>query len=124
MGQAHLLFTLSLLHFFLHNTPLLRSFRFPPATAANPPIIVAFLLSQLVLSPLDAVFALAVNVVTRKFEYEADRFAAEVGGPKMAEQLKIALRRLHVSNASTIHHDWLCVLSLPCSPAVPLLRTH
>lgn len=109
LSQAHLLFTLSLLRFFLGNSGLLRSFRFPAATSANPPIIVAFLLSQLVMSPLDALFMLTVNAVTRRFEYEADRFAAEIGGPEMGRQLQFALKRLHVTNASTINHDWLCV---------------
>jgi len=107
LSQAHLLFTLSLLRFFLGNSGLLRSFRFPAATAANPPIIVAFLLSQLVMSPLDALFMLTVNAVTRRFEYEADRFAAEIGGAEMGRQLQFALKRLHVTNASTINHDWL-----------------
>lgn len=117
LSQGHLLFTFSLLHFFLGNSGLLRSFRFPAATAAHPPIIVAFLLSQLVMSPLDALFALTVNAVTRRFEYEADRFAVEIGGAEMGRQLQFALKRLHVTNASTINHDWLCVVSL--SPTGP-----
>lgn len=107
LSQGHLLFTLSLLHFFLHNSPLLRSFHFPSPTASNPPIIVSFLLSQLIMSPLDSVFSLTVNAVTRRFEYEADRFAAEIGGREMGEALEFALERLHITNASTIQHDWL-----------------
>ncbi|CED83190.1 Metalloprotease [Phaffia rhodozyma] len=107
MTQFHLLLTLSLLHLFLYNPHLLRSFNFPESTLSNPPVVVSFLLSQLIMSPLDQVFQLVVNIVTRKFEYDADKFACHIGGEEMGEQLKTALKKLHVTNSATLNNDWL-----------------
>ena len=106
MSQFHLLLTLTLLHLFLKNPVLMRSFNFPKAAAADPPLIVAFLLSQLIMAPIDQAFTLAMNFVTRRFEYQADQFAAKLG-EGMGGELGNALRKLHVNNLATVNTDWL-----------------
>ena len=106
MSQFHLLLTLTLLHLFLKNPVLMRSFSFTKAAAADPPLIVAFLLSQLIMSPIDQAFTLCLNFVTRRFEYQADQFAAKLG-EGMGAELGNALRKLHVNNLATVNTDWL-----------------
>jgi len=46
ISQIHIFTILALFPAFLHAPPLLRSFDFPKAVAAQPPTIVAFLLFQ------------------------------------------------------------------------------
>ncbi|CAA7266783.1 unnamed protein product [Cyclocybe aegerita] len=114
ISQIHIFTILALFPAFLHAPPLLRSFDFPKAVAAQPPTIVAFLLFQMILTPLEAVVSIGMNAVSRHFEYEADRFAVELqdqlGDEKMAdmgERLGRALVALHVKNLSTVWVDWL-----------------
>ena len=76
----------------------------------------------MLLTPLEAVVGILMNAVSRKFEYEADRFACElpatlvragVGAEDtkdmadMGERLGKALIALHVENLSTVWVDWL-----------------
>ncbi|TBU22859.1 peptidase family M48-domain-containing protein [Dichomitus squalens] len=114
VSQLHIFSILALFPAFLRAPPLLRAFDFPPQVAAKPPTIVAFLLYQMLLTPLEAVVGILMNAVSRKFEYEADRFACELqntlGDSKMADmgdRLGRALTALHVENLSTVWVDWL-----------------
>ena len=68
----------------------------------------------MLLTPMEAVVGIAMNAVSRRFEYEADRFACELetqlGEPAMADmgdRLGRALIALHVENLSTVWVDWL-----------------
>jgi len=99
---------------FLHAPQFLRAFDFSAAVSARPPTIVAFLLFQMILSPLEAVIGIALNSLSRQFEWEADRFACEIqdrlSAPEMkdmGERLSRALITLHVKNLSTLWVDWL-----------------
>ncbi len=75
----------------------------------------------MLLTPLEAVVGILMNAVSRKFEYQADRFACELQtqlkDEKMADmgdRLARALVTLHVENLSTVWVDWLYVsASLP-----------
>ncbi|KAI0739345.1 peptidase family M48-domain-containing protein [Daedaleopsis nitida] len=114
VSQLHIFTILALFPAFLRAPPLLRSFDFAPAVAAKPPTVVAFLLYQMLLTPMEAVVGIAMNAVSRKFEYEADRFACELqtqlADEKMADmgdRLGRALIALHVENLSTVWVDWL-----------------
>ncbi|KAI9068966.1 hypothetical protein FKP32DRAFT_1587294 [Trametes sanguinea] len=114
LSQIHIFTILALFPAFLHAPPLLRAFDFPPSVAAKPPTIVAFLLYQMLLTPLEAVVAMLMNAVSRRFEYEADRFACQLQtmleDEKMADmgdRLGRALVTLHVENLSTVWVDWL-----------------
>jgi len=118
--QFHLLTILALFPAFLKSPPLLRSFGFPESVAARPPPIIALLLYQMVLSPLEAVLGLALHAISRRFEFQADRFACELhetvkdqsSGEKekmkdMGTRLGRALITLHVKNLSTVWVDWV-----------------
>ena len=121
VSQLHLLSILAVFPAFLHSPPLLRSFGFPPSVAKQPPTLIAFLLFQMVLSPIESVVAIGMNHLSRKFEWEADAFACEIdekhpaadGGvvpaakADMGERLGNALISLHVENLSTVWVDWL-----------------
>ena len=103
VSQFHIFTILALFPAFLHAPPLLRSFDFPKHVAAKPPTIVAFLLFQMILTPLEAFISIGMNALSRKFEWEADRFACELEekfeGRKdgdMGERLGKALITLHV----------------------------
>ncbi|TFK38419.1 metalloendopeptidase [Crucibulum laeve] len=129
VSQLHIFTILALFPAFLHAPPLLRSFDFPKATAASPPTIVAFLLFQMILTPVEAVMSIGMNALSRKFEWEADRFAVELKGrleakgveakgmEDMGERLGRALVALHVKNLSTVWVDWLYVSFRSSSPS-------
>ena len=68
----------------------------------------------MVLTPLEAVVSMALNAVSRRFEYQADRFACELRTQlksddmaDMGARLGRALVALHVENLSTVWVDWL-----------------
>jgi len=114
VSQVHIFTILAMFPAFLHAPQFLRAFDFSDAVSANPPTIVAFLLFQMILSPLEAVIGIALNFLSRQFEWEADRFACEIqerlSAPEMrdmGERLSRALITLHVKNLSTLWVDWL-----------------
>jgi len=75
------------------------------------------MLFQMVLQPVDAVVKFMMNAVSRRFEWEADRFACELddqkvsasadGEGRMSERLGRALIGLHVENLATVWVDWM-----------------
>ncbi|KAG6330104.1 hypothetical protein ID866_8985, partial [Astraeus odoratus] len=103
ISQAHIFTILALFPAFLHAPQFLRAFDFSDKVAAHPPTIVAFLLFQMILTPLEAVVGTILNFISRRFEWEADRFACELqdklGDPEMSdlgERLGRALITLHI----------------------------
>ncbi|KAF7290747.1 CAAX prenyl protease [Mycena indigotica] len=116
VSQLHVFSIFALFPAFLHAPPLLTSFDFPKAVAAKPPTIVAFLLFQMILTPLEAFVSIAMHAISRHFEWEADRFACELQDMLPGEQEKMAdmgdrlgraLITLHVKNLSTVWVDWM-----------------
>lgn len=114
ISQLHLLSILALFPAFLHAPPFLRAFDFSKEVSAQPPTIVAFLLFQMIIMPMESVVGMGMNAISRKFEYEADRFACELQNQLKAEEMKDlgdrlgrALVTLHVKNLSTVWVDWL-----------------
>jgi STE24 endopeptidase len=74
----------------------------------------------MLMTPLEAVVGMALNAISRRFEYQADRFACELpaildlksaadkeGMKDMGTRLGHALVGLHVKNLSTVWVDWL-----------------
>ena len=76
----------------------------------------------MLLTPLEAVVGMALNAISRKFEYQADRFACELPAilqadsvsekdreamKDMGTRLGRALISLHAENLSTVWVDWL-----------------
>ncbi|KAG8896085.1 hypothetical protein FRC00_006511 [Tulasnella sp. 408] len=123
VSQLYLSALLSVFPPFLRSPPLLRSFGFSSRVAARPPVAVAFTLFQLVQGPVGAVIRVGINALSRRFEYQADRFACELDeraakegghmhhgdgdGASMSERLGQALISLYVGNLSTVWVDWL-----------------
>jgi len=114
ISQLHVFTIFALFPAFLHAPPVLASFDFSKAVAAQPPTIVAFLLFQMILTPLEAFVSIGMHAVSRHFEWQADRFACELqeklGDDKMndmGDRLGRALITLHVKNLSTVWVDWL-----------------
>ena len=69
---------------------------------------------KMILTPIEAFAGMCINAVSRRFEYEADRFACELetkledkNMADMGPRLGRALITLHVKNLSTVWVDWL-----------------
>ncbi|KAJ7302328.1 peptidase family M48-domain-containing protein [Mycena olivaceomarginata] len=114
ISQIHVFTIFALFPAFLHAPPVLASFDFSKAVAAQPPTIVAFLLFQMILTPLEAFVSIGMHAVSRHFEWQADRFACELQEKlsddkmsDMGDRLGRALIALHVKNLSTVWVDWL-----------------
>ncbi|KAH7914894.1 peptidase family M48-domain-containing protein [Hygrophoropsis aurantiaca] len=114
ISQVHIFTILALFPAFLHAPQFLRAFDFSKLVASRPPTIVAFLLFQMILTPLEAIIGIGMNAISRQFEWEADRFACELQDrlsssemKDMGDRLGRALITLHVKNLSTVWVDWL-----------------
>ncbi|KAI9149533.1 CAAX prenyl protease [Paramyrothecium foliicola] len=100
ISQAHVLYIFSLFSVFINNRSLYSSFGFH----TTQPIIIGFLLFSDALSPLDTVIKLLLNVLSRRFEFQADTFAQDIG---FRLELASSLIKLHVQNLSTMDADWM-----------------
>lgn len=67
ISSAHLLYVFALFAVFIKNTSLYQAFGF----YNEQPIMIGFILFNEVLSPTDSLVKLGMNVLTRKFEFEA-----------------------------------------------------
>jgi STE24 endopeptidase len=85
---------------FINNRSLYSAFGF----TASQPIIIGFLLFSDALSPMDTVIKLLLNILSRRFEFQADTFAQEIG---FRMELARSLIKLHVQNLSTMDADWM-----------------
>ncbi|KAG9250248.1 peptidase family M48-domain-containing protein [Emericellopsis atlantica] len=98
ISQGHLLYVFTLFSVFINNSSLYSSFGF----IAQRPIIIGFLLFNETLAPFDMLVKLGMNMVTRKYEFEADKFAKDLG---MSKDLAKSLLRLHTKNLSSLDAD-------------------
>ncbi|CZT18355.1 probable zinc metallo-protease [Ramularia collo-cygni] len=102
ISSAHLLYIFTLFGVFINNKSLYEAFGF--GGQLGQPIMIGFLLFNEVLSPTDSVVKLGMNVLTRKFEFEADAFSHQLG---YAKELSAALIKLQIQNLSSMDADWL-----------------
>lgn len=100
ISSAHLLWVFALFRVFINNRSLYESFGF----YKEQPIMIGFILFNEVLSPTDSVIKLLMNILTRKFEFEADAFSHKLG---YAQSLASALIKLQVQNLSSMDADYL-----------------
>ncbi|WWD21951.1 hypothetical protein CI109_106439 [Kwoniella shandongensis] len=116
--QLHLLLTLTIFSIFINNKALYSSFGFDPSLAVTSPqpICIGFVLFQLVLEPTDALVKFLLHAETRRMEYQADEFAVQLGKKK---DLASALIKLHVTNLSSPHSDWLYSMYHHSHPILP-----
>ena len=68
----------------------------------------------MILGPVEAFVGIGFNAISRRFEWQADRFAVELQDrlqdeemKDMGDRLMKALITLHVKNLSTVYVDWL-----------------
>jgi len=71
IAQGHLFFIFALFSVFVNNNSMYNDFGF----LKEHPIIIGFLLFNEVLAPLDSILSLLMNILSRKFEFEAGMYA-------------------------------------------------
>ncbi|KAH7165733.1 myosin-like coiled-coil protein-domain-containing protein [Dactylonectria macrodidyma] len=97
---GHLFYIFTLFSVFINNNSLYSAFGF----LKEHPIIIGFLLFSDALSPTDLLVKFGMNIITRKFEFQADAFAKQLGYP---EELARSLLKLQIQNLSTMDADWM-----------------
>ncbi|KAK3308808.1 peptidase family M48-domain-containing protein [Chaetomium strumarium] len=100
ISQAHFFYIFALFSVFVNNNSLYADFGF----ASEHPIIVGFLLFSDILGPLDNVIKLLMNILSRRFEFQADAFANSLG---YNTELSRSLIKLQIQNLSTMDADWM-----------------
>jgi len=93
-----LLVQLSTYTFIRNSKGLYESFGFRDST----PELIGLILFQFIISPVDVVITFLSNLLSRLFEYQADRFAVGLG---YATDLKSGLIKLHKENKSAFNID-------------------
>lgn len=100
MSQGHLFLIFSLFSAFIHNKSLFNAFGF----IDQKPILIGFLLFNDIFQPLECVLTFGQHLISRKHEYEADKYAVDCG---YSENLSRALIKLSKENLSGLNADWL-----------------
>ncbi|EHK96814.1 hypothetical protein GLAREA_07447 [Glarea lozoyensis ATCC 20868] len=100
ISQAHFFYIFSLFSVFINNRSLYQSFGFHNEF----PIIIGFILFSDALAPMDTVIKLLMNILSRKYEFEADEFAQNLG---YSTELARSLIKLQIQNLSTMDADWM-----------------
>ncbi|KAB8304553.1 hypothetical protein EYC80_003936 [Monilinia laxa] len=100
ISQFHFFYIFSLFSVFINNRSLYQSFGFHNEF----PIIIGFILFSDALAPMDTVIKLLMNILSRKYEFEADNFAQGLG---YQAELARSLIKLQIQNLSTMDADWM-----------------
>ncbi|KAF8475553.1 peptidase family M48-domain-containing protein [Kalaharituber pfeilii] len=100
IAQFHMFYIFALFSAFINNRSLYRAFGF----YNQQPIIVGFILFGDLLAPMDTVVKLLMNILSRKFEYQADEFAVKLG---YSADLAKSLIKLQIQNLATMDADWM-----------------
>ena len=100
IAQIHLFSMFALFSVFINNRSLYEAFGF----YKEKPIMIGFMLFNEILSPTDAVLKLLMNILSRKFEYEADAFGSKLG---YSRELASSLIKLQIQNLSAMDADWM-----------------
>lgn len=98
--QVHFLYIFTLFSVFISNNSLYADFGF----LKEHPIIIGFILFSDALSPMDTVVKLLMNILSRKYEFQADAFAQKLG---YSVELAKSLLKLQIQNLSTMDADWV-----------------
>jgi STE24 endopeptidase len=102
--QAHLLAIFYILSRTIDRPAIYAAFNFNFGTGSAPALI-GLLICQQLLTPLELFIGLAQNWISRKHEFEADRFAISTLG--YGRELPKALIKLYARNKNLVHSDWL-----------------
>lgn len=111
-SQLQIASTFALFSGFISNRSLFQSF----GLEANAPPYLAFTLFSLIAIPLDLINDVFMNLLIRKNEYQADRFAVHEGHK---EELGAALIQLEKDNLSAMTNDWLYSILFATHPSLP-----
>lgn len=98
--QAHFFYIFALFSVFINNKSLYQSFGFHREF----PIIIGFILFSDALAPMDTVIKLLMNILSRRYEFQADKFAQNLG---YSTELAGSLIKLQIQNLSTMDADWM-----------------
>ncbi|KAF9917511.1 hypothetical protein BX616_000770 [Lobosporangium transversale] len=98
--QVHLFVTFYMFSQFVNNKEMYESFGFMDVT----PTLVGFLLFNYIYSPVESVIGFVVNIISRRHEFQADKFARDLG---YAATLASGLIKLQLKNLGTMNPDWL-----------------
>lgn len=100
IAQFHMFYIFALFSVFINNRSLYQSFGFHKEF----PIIIGFILFSDALAPMDTVVKLLMNILSRKFEFQADEFAVKLG---YSRELAKSLIKLQIQNLSSMDADWM-----------------
>ncbi len=98
--QINVFYIFSLFSVFVNNASLYADFGF----TKEHPIIIGFILFSDALAPMDLVIKLLMNIMSRRFEFQADEFARNLG---YKAELASSLIKLQIQNLSTMDADWM-----------------
>ncbi|KAI9296303.1 CAAX prenyl protease 1 [Neoconidiobolus thromboides FSU 785] len=99
ISQVQLFIIFSAFSKFVYDPELYTSFGFQQGSM---PIFVGFILFSLLLTPLDAFIKFGFNFVSRTFEFQADKFACDLG---YTEKLRSGLIKLQLNNLGDMNPD-------------------
>ncbi len=98
--QVHFFYIFALFSVFINNASLYADFGF----VTEHPIIVGFLLFSDALAPMDMIINLLMHILSRRYEFQADRFAKGLG---YSAELARSLIKMQIQNLSTMDADWM-----------------
>ncbi|KAG0005118.1 hypothetical protein BGZ65_011955 [Modicella reniformis] len=99
-GQVQLFAIFYLFSQFINNKDMYMSFGFTDAM----PTLIGFLLFNYLYSPVESVIGFITNMISRRYEFQADAFARNLG---YAASLASGLIKLQLKNLGTMNPDWL-----------------
>ncbi|KAI6085988.1 peptidase family M48-domain-containing protein [Hypoxylon rubiginosum] len=100
ISQLNVFYIFSLFSVFINNSSLYADFGF----TKEHPIIIGFILFSDALAPMDLIIKLLMNIMSRRFEFQADAFALNLG---YKAELASSLIKLQIQNLSTMDADWM-----------------
>ncbi len=103
IAQAYILLLFSLFQLVSEYDPMFEAFGFP-AAASGKPILIGLALFGHIMIALNVVVSFAINLASRRREFQADRYAVAQG---YGAVLPKALLKLYKENKSFVHYDRL-----------------
>ncbi|KAJ1983723.1 zinc metalloprotease [Dimargaris verticillata] len=114
--QAHIFTLFYLFSLVIHNQAMYHSFGFYDTM----PLLVGFMLFQYLYLPVESVIELAMNILSRYNEFQADAFAVSLG---YARPLSTALIKLQLKNLGNMNPDpWYSAYHYSHPPLVERLN--
>ncbi|KAI8057356.1 peptidase family M48-domain-containing protein [Syncephalis plumigaleata] len=116
VAQVHLFTVFYLFSHCYRDINLYHAFGFTDNTM---PVLIGFLLFNYIFSPVESILSFMMNMLSRKYEFEADAFAKKLG---YTEDLKSGLIKLHTKNLGDMNPDpWFSAYHFSHPPLVERL---